>query len=862
MPDSAARWRRGTTALILLLVWAFLLLHFDLALLLLDTMPAGGDTPSFLRPIHHLRDVLIPAGNPLGFDLGNFAGYPPYQFYFLPPSLAIVALSLVMPLNVAFKLVTVTGTFLLPLATAISLRALGHAFPLPALGAALSLVFLFNEGNSMWGGNLPSTLAGEFAFSLGFGLAVLFLGLLYRGVETQRGWRSLGALLALIGLCHPVAFLNAASVGLFFLLERRHFARNLRFLLSAYGTAVLLMGFWLIPLLAKLGYATSINWKWHFDSWTQLLPPILQPFAALALLDVVWIAWRRRPEDRPARYLLFGILISAVFFLNATEVGLPEIRFVPFAYVLLLLLALDFLRRVLPLDAARWPDALPLGAAPHLGAIALTLAFAGWAASHTRSIPSWIRWNYEGIEKKPAYPLLQSLVEAVEGSVGDPRVAYENSPGHDRFGSMRVFEDMALLSGRPTLEGVLLQTAVNSPTIYWLQSQISKQGTGVIPGYPYPPFDPGLSAPRLALYNAHDLIAVTEELKAALAGDPRWERTLDQPPYAIFRLKDADPHYVRVPRHEPVLLETRQWKRDFHRWFASDALLDVPLVAAWSVPQEERARFTLSSGSPTELPRRPIEERCEIDERVEHLEIAFTTGCPGLPHWIAVSHFPNWKAEGAAGPFLASPGFMLVFPESREVRLSYRRTAVDWAGLGLSAVGLGVCLVRRRQPGFESEPGGALARALDAAHPWLLGVGVVGVAVVTLWNAARDLGPSFLYARGWEQFRAEDYAAAERTFERAMWLGGDSETAANAAFFRAASRFRAGDPEAALAGYEEVIERFPDSVWIAESHYHAGLCLRRLDRPREARERLELVVSRFPGNRWADLAAEQLELPP
>ncbi|MCI0410393.1 MAG: hypothetical protein L0191_17830, partial [Acidobacteria bacterium] len=163
------------------LAWAFLLYHFKPSLLWLNTMISGGDTPSFLRPVHHLRDVLLPAGNPQGWDLGNLGGYAPYQFYFLPPSLAIIALSTVIPLNVAFKLVTAAGTFLLPLTTMLALRGLGYVSPVPGLGAVASLIFLFNEGNSMWGGNIQSTLAGEFAFSLAFSLAVLFLGLLYRG---------------------------------------------------------------------------------------------------------------------------------------------------------------------------------------------------------------------------------------------------------------------------------------------------------------------------------------------------------------------------------------------------------------------------------------------------------------------------------------------------------------------------------------------------------------------------------------------------------------------------------------------------------------------------------------------------------
>ena len=51
----------AVTACLLGLAWAFLLYYFKPSLLWLDTMVSGGDTPSFLRPVHHLRDVLLPA---------------------------------------------------------------------------------------------------------------------------------------------------------------------------------------------------------------------------------------------------------------------------------------------------------------------------------------------------------------------------------------------------------------------------------------------------------------------------------------------------------------------------------------------------------------------------------------------------------------------------------------------------------------------------------------------------------------------------------------------------------------------------------------------------------------------------------
>jgi hypothetical protein len=380
----------------------------------------------------------------------------------------------------------------------------------------------------------------------------------------------------------------------------------------------------------------------------------------------------------------------------------------------------------------------------------------------------------------------------------------------------------------------------------------------VIPGYSYPTLDLARATARLQLFNVSDMIAVTPDVTTALDADPRWERIFSSPPYVIFHLKEADRHYVRVPRYRPVLVETGRWKKDFHRWFATDAALDVPIVAASHVPPAERARFPLVSRSPSEPPRDPITADCHVDERIDHLAIEFTTTCPKLPHLIAVSYFPNWQAEGASRVFLASPAFMLVFPDGPHVRLRFRRLVVDWLGILLSVVGIGLYLVPARRPLAATEPSGATTRALAAAQPYLIRGMVVAIFAATAWNLAHDFGPSYYYQRGWEAFERQNYTTARRHFERAILLAGESNTAADATFFRAASLLRAGNPAAALAGYQEVIDRFPDSVWVAESHYHVGLCLRQLGRLSEAKDRFRYVITTYPGNRWACFADEQL----
>jgi hypothetical protein len=853
---NGVRWLRIVSALLVLgMVWGYLLSYYRWDLLTLNTMDSGGDTPSFHRPIEHLKDTLLPAGNPQGWDLGNFAGYAPYQFYFLPPAMLVVALSTVVPFYVAFKLVTALGVFLLPLAAFLAVRGLGLRYPTPLVAAAASLLFLFNEGNSMWGGNIPSTLAGEFAHSIGFALSVAFLGLLYRGVQTQRGWRGLGALLAVAGLCHPIAFLNATAPGVYFLFRRRNFGRNVRYIFSVYATGVLLMGFWLIPLVAKLGYATSINWAWHFNSWGEVLPPILYPVAGLALLDVIWVAVQRSEENGPAYYLITAVVVTVLCFFNATEAGLPEIRFVPFTYMLLILLAVDLARRVVAFLVADRGDLL--GTVTSLvAALALVAGSFYWVRAHTSFIANWIEWNYSGVQSKPSWPLLRDMIKQLKGNIGDPRVAYENSPKHDRFGSMRIFESLPFLAGRATLEGVLLQTAVNSPFIYWIQSQISKQGTGVIPGYSYPSLDPVRGTKRLELYNAHDIITNTPEVQKALDGDARWQRTFSRSSYVIYHLKDADPHYVRVPRFEPVLVDPADWKHAFHDWFARDELLDVPLVLAATVPEDQRALFPLTSASTTDLPRQPIDRSCKIDEHLDHMEISFTTTCPGVPHWIAVSYFPNWQVEGARGVYLASPAFMMVIPDGNHVVLRFRRIAVDWIGIAASLVGLALLVMpvptpRRAVAGVD--------RALHAAYPVLVPAAIVLALGGSVLSAAREFGPQWFYKRGWAAFSSNDYDTSRREFEWAILLGGHSDTAADATFFRAASLFRSERFEEAMAGYQRIVDEFPHSMWVAESIYHVGLCLRRLGRTDEAIAMFRRVVATYPSDRWAGFSREQLQ---
>lgn len=266
----------------------FALWHLQPHLLVADTTPAGGDMGAHVWGPAYLRDHLLPSGQVAGWTGAWYAGFPAYQFYMVVPSLAIVllnvgvhgwaalvpagvavvaagvavgrwhdrrvrtlalavavvAFALVgLPYGVAFKLVSVSGIATLPLACYAFGRLAGTRFPTPAVLAVASLPFIFYRGYTIYGGNAASTLAGEFAFSISLSLAVLYLGVVLKGLDTGR-YRALAAvLLALTGVCHLIpAFwalgATVVAVAVRFRAARDRFEAGVPVVLGGAGTVL------------------------------------------------------------------------------------------------------------------------------------------------------------------------------------------------------------------------------------------------------------------------------------------------------------------------------------------------------------------------------------------------------------------------------------------------------------------------------------------------------------------------------------------------------------------------------------------------------------------------------------------------
>ncbi len=425
----------------------FTLWHLQPDLLLSDTTPAGGDMGAHVWGPAYLRDQLLPNGQVAGWTGDWYAGFPAYQFYMVVPSLMIVVLNagvqgwaallpagvglacaavavarwheprvrwlaivgavagfalVGLPYGVAFKLVSVSGVATLPVAAYAFGRLSGLRFPTPAVLAVATLPFLFYRGYTIYGGNVPSTLAGEFAFSISLSLAVLYLGVVFKGLETGR-YRALAAvLLALTGLCHIIpAFWALGATAVIVLVRFRRSAapwvpglplvgagavaalagRGLGAPESVAGLAVLAVGglalaaglwllsdsvrwlaptlvvggllsmWWVGPFYLRSDYLNDMGWEKlpyddpdlsRIDEWRQHLMPFATPD-----VDLRWVfglavfggALSVALRLRVGVFLLVTTVAVGIAFVLVPEGRLWNGRLLPFYYLTTMLLA-------------------------------------------------------------------------------------------------------------------------------------------------------------------------------------------------------------------------------------------------------------------------------------------------------------------------------------------------------------------------------------------------------------------------------------------------------------------------------------------------------------------------------------------
>ncbi|WP_254127050.1 hypothetical protein [Aquihabitans sp. G128] len=353
----------------------------------------------------YLLDHLLPQGRLSGWTPDWYDGFPAYQFYMVVPSLMVVALhvglpwylavpavialvavatlgwakerlypyrhliatvavlaivlSVPIPYNRSFKLVTALGLLGIPVACWAFAKLADLPFPIPPLASAAGLLFvynrepLFNNTGNIIGGNFQSTMAGEFAFSISLTIALVYLGVASRGLRTGKHRALAAGLFALAGLCHLIpAFFVLACTGAMFLIHPDK--ARLKWLASMVPVAGLLTAFWVLPFWWRRDFVNDMGWERlpvpganlgaeaqkisgnEASNWYYLLPSGMRWLMVVAVVGIVVSVIRR--------YTVGMVLAVAWVGVWAAFAWLPDgrlwnARLLPFMYLSVALLA-------------------------------------------------------------------------------------------------------------------------------------------------------------------------------------------------------------------------------------------------------------------------------------------------------------------------------------------------------------------------------------------------------------------------------------------------------------------------------------------------------------------------------------------
>jgi molybdenum cofactor synthesis domain-containing protein len=357
-------------------------------------------------------------------------------------------------------------------------------------------------------------------------------------------------------------------------------------------------------------------------------------------------------------------------------------------------------------------------------------------------IPGWVKWNYEGYERKTAYPEYKDVIATmarVGKENGCGRSSWEYESELDRLGT-----PMALMllpywtkGCIGSMEGLYFESSATTPYHFLSNSELSLRPPRPQRDLPYRDLDVRLGVQHLQLMGVRYYMALSDAAKdqaranpdltlvdhsnahvatVTESGKPAEAKTRD---WEVYEVANSD--IVAPLRFEPVVMRGvpkggKEYQKAAVEWFNGDASRwDVPLAVSGP------GSWARVNGVPANPPRKAVKPATVTNIKSKDDRISFDVDRIGSPVLIKASYFPNWKASGARGPWRVTPNAMVVIPTSKHVTIHYGYTPVDRTGWALTLLGiLGVVvLTRRRTKNDDDDSDGVVseAPAVSASAP-------------------------------------------------------------------------------------------------------------------------------------------------
>jgi len=785
--QNSAYWKKLSTIIAVAGPTIFLLMALHPSLILRNNIPTGGDMGAHVWAPAYLRDHLLTNFKLSGWSMDWYSGLPIYRFYMVIPALMIVLLDVVLPYGIAIKIIAVIGILTLPYATWLFGRFAKFAYPLPELFAIAATIFLFDESFTIYGGNIASTMAGEFSFSISLSLAMLGFALLAKGLDTGKHRISAAIIISLSALSHGIVLLfvfGGAALMLVVWNKRESF----QFGAKVIALAVLLSSFWVIPFVTSHAYMTDMKyeprpsgvndsfWKMFFPlhilldvsitalailgavalvrsrhkagTWITLLTLVLAAgvFIARNSLPVIGLLWNPRilPFFFLLRYFLFavGLYEIAAFALRMksmsriarVEPGTPVVLDIAkprdnftfnlallSGFALFVLVAIGFRFQELPFGSTRVNSA---GQYEYV-----------WGPLRTKStndgfVDGWARWNFTGYEGKGAYGEYYGVVQTMkqlgeDSTQGCGRALWENSGELNKYGTTMALMLLPFWTDGciSSMEGLFFEAAGSTPYHFITAAAMSKQSSNPVRELRYDNNDAAIGVRYMQELGVKYFMGFTPEAIAQASQQEGLTEVARSGPWVVYRVANSD--VVTPLATQPVVANIssnnprERWLEIGTSWFQHPETWTTPIAddgpSDWqrievAVDESKREGEPNSNNRrvdvvkpATSLTQVPLEPVVVSNVNIGEESVRFSVDKVGVPVLVRVSYFPNWKVDGAEGPYRVAPNMMVVIPTSTDVNMHYGWNMLDYVAYLLSFAGIAWIVVTRRRSKLTAE---------------------------------------------------------------------------------------------------------------------------------------------------------------
>ena len=785
--QNMAYWKKMSAIIAVVGPTIFLLLALHPDLILRNNTPTGGDMGAHVWAPAYLRDHLLSNFKLSGWSMDWYSGLPIYRFYMVVPALMIVLLDVILPYGIAIKIIAVIGILTLPYFSWLFGRFAKFAYPIPELFAIAATIFLFDESFTIYGGNIASTMAGEFSFSIALSLAMLGFALLAKGLDTGKHRISAAIIISLSALSHGIVLLfvfGGAALMLVVWNKRESF----RFGAKVIALAVLLSSFWVIPFVTSHAYMTDMKyeprpsgatdsfWKMFFPlhtlldisltalavvgavtlvrnrhkagTWMTLLALLLAAgvFIARNSLPIIGLLWN--PRILPFLYLIryflfviglyelvaFALRVKSIARIAQGESGVPVVLDIAqprdkFSFNLALLSG--FAVFVLVAIGFRFQE-LPFGSTQVNSAGQYEYV---WGPLRTKSsndgfVDGWARWNFTGYEGKNAYGEYYGVVQTMkqlgaDSTQGCGRALWENNGELNKYGTtmslmlLPFWTDGCISS----MEGLFFEAAGSTPYHFITAAAMSKQSSNPVRELRYDNNDAALGVRYMQELGVKYFMGFTPEAIAQASQQEGLTEVARSGPWVVYRVANSD--VVTPLAVQPVVANIsssnprERWLEVGTSWFQRPEVWTTPIAdngpSDWQrvdVVVDE----SLREGEPNSNNRRvdvvkpavaltpvPLDPVVVSNVNIGEESVKFSVDKIGVPVLVRVSYFPNWKVDGAKGPYRVAPNMMVVIPTGTNVTMHFGWNLRDYAAYLLSFAGIAWIVVTRRRSKLTAE---------------------------------------------------------------------------------------------------------------------------------------------------------------